>query len=359
MRLPEPLRRRWAYQLAAEFVSWLLGAERLVVVTHRNADPDAAGAAAGLADLAGLYGARETLIVFPEGPSRAVRMLYEEFRPRAPIVECAGVDCGAGCLVVVVDTANPAQLGDCRGLVFRASSRLAVIDHHATGSLKEAARLRMVEPRAASTSELVAALGWALDAPISGEAASLLYAGILVDTKWLRNPGVFSALALDYLVSLGADPEKVSSIVRGAWDKRDVSERIAVLKALSRMRLGRACSEILVAVSHVGSFEASAARAIIEAGGDVAVVFKDAKNSVRASIRVSKRALEAGVRADTIAEFIAEKYGGEGGGHPGAAAVEISGAGRSADQLAEDLARRLPGKVARLCMRGRRSGGPG
>ncbi|MCE4627677.1 MAG: DHHA1 domain-containing protein [Desulfurococcales archaeon] len=292
-----------------------------------------------------IYGSR-SVVVAPEGVSRASKRILEE-------LGVSGVFAGVvdrslePAMLVVVDTANPAQLSPYEWLLEQAIE-VVVIDHHMEGTIRDIADTALVIPEAASTSEIVAFSGSLLRIPFSPVTASALLAGILFDTRNLRITGPFTAEALGYLLDMGADQGLVARVARETRE-RDTSERIALLKAMSRLRFARACRDILIAVTHVGSFESSVARALLDIGADVAVVAKDTREGVRVSVRTSPRAEGAGITALDIARYIGEKLGGEAGGHPSAAGVSIRSQTLTAEEVAGRLAVSLPGKVARLC----------
>ncbi|MEB3844353.1 MAG: DHH family phosphoesterase [Desulfurococcales archaeon] len=352
MRLDAYSKWKLALRLSVLFASAIvkLRGRRINIVAHRNADLDAVGAAFGVAELAKGYGV-EPRIVFPEGPNRSARTLLESLGVGEWREECDSEN-----PVITVDVANPYQVGVCENQARKAT--VIAVDHHKESTIRHLAEIPIIITDAASTSEIVAAIGWGLDFSFTPKTANILYAGIMSDTRGARTVGIFTFEALAFLHALGANPEFIARTGRSVKEP-DTSERIAVLKALSRMILGRACKDILVTVSYVGSFESSAARAMLEAGSDVAIVARDTREGVRVSIRVSKRALDNGIEASSLASYIAEKYGGEGGGHPAAAMAEIRGQNYSAELVARELGVSLPGKIGRICTRNRELGGQG
>ncbi len=277
----------------------------------------------------------------PEGLSHQSKRLVEGLGLKLP-----------GCtehpeLVLVVDTANPAQLGSLQDML---SNQLILIDHHTPGLLAEKATCRIVEP-AASTTEIVASLLEEAGCSLDCGQATLGLAGIIYDTKrfLLATPRTFRATY--WLASQGGNYHRALSLLSNQGPA-PMPERMARLKAVSRLRLGRACKDILVAVTHIGSYESSVARSLVELGADVAVVLTERRDGYRASIRTSRLAEEHGVRADAVARYMAEKYGGQGGGHPGAAMAQLPFIAPSVEEATDMVARSLPGKVARMCTRG-------
>ncbi len=286
-------------------------------------------------------------ICLPEGPSklskRVLQLLdYKISYSQTPQPEEYD-------LVIVVDTANPAQLGECSSIIDR--SKTILIDHHTEGDLRRAPSViaDLTVKEAASTSEIVSVVAERLGLSVPRWAALALASGIIVDTRWLRLAGIFTYQTLAYLQSRGVSIPLLMKYLREEQG-RDVSERIALLKAASRLQYARICRDILIAVSHIGSFEASAARALLDLGADIAVVVRETKEGFRVSIRTSKLAESSGLDALLVARLISEKFGGEAGGHPSAAGVVIRSGPSSPEELANSIARSLPGKLSRVCV---------
>ncbi len=281
----------------------------------------------------------ETVHVCPEGPSKLSRQLLDRLgvehrcidtMPTSRVYEW----------IVVVDTSNPAQLGI--GMEELEGAKLIVIDHHYPGKLSNNAFLKIIERRAASTTEIVTVIAEALDVLIDEETASLGVAGIYYDTGRLKRVGIYTLPALDYLVSMGGKP-----ILLEAEDL-PFSERYARVKAASRMKTARICKELILAFTHVGSFESSVARGLIDLGADIAIVVGDGAPT-RIAVRASNRALTNGLTARDIAKYIAERFQGEGGGHPQAAMAHIK-SDLPREEIVEILYKSLPGKAARICV---------
>ncbi|MEB3774286.1 MAG: DHH family phosphoesterase [Desulfurococcales archaeon] len=324
---------------------YLGSADNWLVTAHKNADPDAvASALLAYVIVRGLGG--RACILFPEGVSAASKRLLAGLG--IEVEYCTG-DPPAN--VVVVDTANPAQLGGLREVV-EGASILIVVDHHRPGDLYSRASYSLVNPSAASTTELLALEARRMGVEIPQSIATLGLAGILYDSKrfLLVGPGTFRAVQA--LIDYGGDYSRALQLLTQTGGLT-LSERIARLKAVSRARLGRACKEVLIAVTHVGSYESSAARALLEVGADVAVVLAERREGYRVSVRVSRGAEALGITADKIALYLAEKYGGEGGGHSGAGMAQLPFIAPSIEEATDMVAKTLPGRVGRICTGGK------
>ncbi len=286
-------------------------ATSVAVVTHRNADPDALGAVVGILGLCRNLGV-DCTCMFPEGVSAASKRLIEALGVDLPCVETEGVRHD---LAVIVDVSSPDQMGVFSHLVEEVPYIL--VDHHSANRLVEGAVLALYDPQAPSSSELVALTLEELGASLDAWEASLLLGGIVYDTRrFLRaRHGTFRAAA--YLAVQGADYQEVLSALQRRGEE-DYSEKVAKLKAASRSRVFTA-DGLLVVVTHVGAFESSAARALLELGADVAIVVSEQRGGVRVSGRAKQSATSRGVRLGSFMERLADAMGGTGGGHDAAA----------------------------------------
>jgi len=120
----------------------------------------------------------------------------------------------------------------------------------------------------------------------------------------------------------------------------DISERIARLKACRRMKLMRIYGWLIV-FSHVGSFQASAARALIDVGANLAIVGSQEKNEISISMRADREFYaETGVHLGRdLAKPLGEYLNGMGGGHSTSAGVNGTGELESAFKYAAKLLR--------------------
>ena len=195
----------------------------MVVTTHVRMDADGLGCAVALCRTARAAGAECRLVLPGPVPRRLGYLLGEE----AP----AGADEFAALAdqadrIVVLDACTFAQLEPMAEPLRRLREEVVVIDHHATADDVGAVVWR--DPSASSAgvmlAELLAELGWAIDAP----AAQALAAAVLSDTGWLRysNTDARSLRILAGLVSAGAD-------LHGMYARMYQSDRPARLALLA------------------------------------------------------------------------------------------------------------------------------
>jgi len=227
-------------------------------------------------------------------------------------------------LIVTVDTNTLQQLGSFKELVVQAGKPLIMIDHHAPHpDNTRTATLVICDDKATSTCEIILDMYSKLRIPLSRSASQALLIGLIVETGHLSIATRRTFDSASRLVKTGADPEKALDAIRSSMDE---SERIARLKSAQRLRMER-IGKWVVAVSEVGSYHASAARALIALGAHVAVVAGERNEELTVSFRATREfASETGFHLGTdLANPLGMKMGGMGGGHATAAGANVKG----------------------------------
>ncbi len=306
--------------------------DSVLIVTHTNADPDAVATALVVREVLSQLGLKAATC-FPEGISRASRELLEKL----------GISYENSCTcrgrhVVVCDASNEAVLGEAAQCLAGAAS-LVIIDHHEAGSLSGRARVAVIEPDEPAATTLAVELAQAAGVRLSPQLASLALGGILYDTKRFAVVSPRTLRAAAWLLECGG---RYESALPRSEEELDYSEKVARLKAAQRALFVEVCGHI-IALSEVTAYEASAARALVSLGADVAFVV-GGKEEVRVSARASRKVLDKGVDLAEILRRVAEAVGGQGGGHKGAAGLNVRGGvtpGTVLRKLAEEVTRVL------------------
>ena len=292
-------------------------ARRAVLLCHINADPDAVCAAFAFSRL--IQRLRPSLkveVAAAQGPSRLSKFLLNSIPAELtaePQIESAEA-------IVLLDTNTIQQLGDWSKRVKESKAALVVIDHHASHPETERlATLTVADENASSTCELVYSLFKEAQVKPTVDEARALFLGIAFDTRHfvLASSNTFKTVA--DLVDIGLKPEETLSLLSLPMD---LSERIARLKASKRIKLSK-LNHWLIAFSHVSAYQASAARALITLGADVAVVAGQRNEKIQISMRATRVFFDkTGVHLGRdIAKPLGEYLGGMGGGHAVAAGV--------------------------------------
>jgi nanoRNase/pAp phosphatase (c-di-AMP/oligoRNAs hydrolase) len=296
---------------STNFLKKLNGA--VLILGHHNADPDALGAALGVKELIEKKtSVKKVNIVFPEGPSNLSRDIisalgievkeYLSFSPDA---------------FIVVDSGSLKQLEKYEEVVTKSNSVKIFIDHHLQDNeIKELADYYLIDENSSSTSEIVYELFKKQNLVPSKNTAKALLSGILFDTKFLS---IGSSETFKNVSKLLKIVDSISEVRELMQYDMEISQRIARLKAAKRMKIIRGSDHIVV-ISHVGSFHASSARALLNLGADLAVIASEEKGNLRVSMRSkSKFFKKTKIHLGELSSELGLFFNGSGSGHPTAA----------------------------------------
>lgn len=294
-----------------ELFKGLIG-ETVVILGHHNADPDAIGAAVGVkALIQSEFPSAKVHVVMPKDISALSMKLIERLE-----LDISESYSGTIETVIVVDTGSLNQLGFWEQKIGDAKS-LVVIDHHSRNeSIEELAEVYINEPGVSSTSEIVYGILKDHQINIPEKVSMVLLAGIIFDTKFLSIGGSSTFRAVSGLLENIGDISRVKELFSSTYS---MPEKIARLKAAQRMSY-RKVNDWVVALSELGSYQSSGARALISLGADIAIVSGHGKNETRASLRSTTLFYEkTGVHLGNILTDISQIIEGDGSGHPTAA----------------------------------------
>jgi phosphoesterase RecJ-like protein len=248
--------------------------------------------------------------------SKLSSQVLRAFAPEVSILEDVNADFD---FVVILDTNTPLQLGPSLEKYVTEPSKVLVIDHHEPNpNLSDFASYSIIDSEASSTCEMLVSMFNDLGLTIDPAIANLLLSGMLFDTRRFFYTGPSTLRKAVSLVAANADYDKC---LEALITKQDRSERIARLKASSRLEL-HTIDKWLVVTTRIGAYEASACRGLIDLGADVAIVGgKPSKNVVRISARSTNEFSHAtGINLGTdVMEPLGELINGRGGGHSNAA----------------------------------------
>ncbi|MCX8170784.1 MAG: DHH family phosphoesterase, partial [Candidatus Bathyarchaeota archaeon] len=294
----------------------------VLILCHKNADPDAVCSSYALIKLLKNFKPEiEVEIASPESVSKVSKGILERFSMR---VENEEPDFDKADIIFMLDTSTVQQLGEWGKNLHEAASPIIVIDHHAphqeTGKITS---LYICREDFSSTCEIIYSFFKEAGVKPSKDVAEALFLGIAFDTRHftLAPSSTFKVIA--DLVDLGVDAQEVLQLLLVPMD---VSERIARLKACRRMRLMRIYGWIIV-FSHVGSFQASAARALVDVGASLAIIGSQDKDKISISLRSSNEfRVRTGIHLGRdLAKILGEYLHGMGGGHSTSAGVNGTG----------------------------------
>lgn len=321
--------------------------QKKLVLVHHNADPDSIGSAAALK------------IVFPNvdigltgDVSRTGERLLESLRVGVnPEPELKNYN-----QVILVDTASSAQLGPYADKV----ENPIVLDHHAPSPVWEHAKYYYCDENKASCCEIIYEviriahhLGFIEFSFDSGGSTNIedlervgmaLLVGIVSDTASFRYATPFTFLTFGNLLrQTGRQMDEILEIVEGEQTE-DPSRKVAHLKAAQRLAWKKVGADaVLLATSTVSSFEASAAKALITLGADVAIVAAQRGDEVRVSARAKRQVIERyDLHLGRLMHEIGTTFKCGGGGHEGSAGLNGTG---SAQVILDECVRVITHRV--------------
>jgi bifunctional oligoribonuclease and PAP phosphatase NrnA len=324
----------WDTQLRS-LLSRVKESESVALFCHQNADPDATCSAFALQGLLQkLAPATLTKIVCPEGVSASTKQLLENLGITVPDGRLpAKVD-----LAILVDTNTLDQLGQTGEKLIQMETPIVVVDHHHPhpDTMKVASQL-VVDESAAAAAQIVYWLWQASKTELGAQEARTLLAAIFIETKHflLATESTFEIAA--GLVKAGADPRHLSELMSNPVSR---SERVARLKAAGRSQIAL-LGEWIVATSELGSYQSSAARALLAIGAHVAFVAGESKEKIRVNMRATEGFYsKTGIHlARDVSIPIGKKLSGVGGGHATAAGLSVPGQVQDVLKICVDILR--------------------
>ena len=299
-------------------VERLLGARRVLAVSHENPDADTLGATLGVVHLVeALGGSADAVCTDPVPP--LYRFIAGVDRFRTDPDDDAAYD-----LLVISDCGSLERVGEVGVRHADLFARLprVIIDHHASNESAGAAD--WIDPRAAATCEMVALLAARLGVPLDvgdGTLAATLMAGIVMDTATFAHPNA-TPRTLTVAAALLEAGAPLSDISRRLYrSKPDVQLRLfgRVLDRLESADDGRIVWSSLTEadISATGA-ERAHSEGIIDLlsqaeAAEVAILFKEVGRSTRISVRTKPGGVDAIV--------LTGRFGG--GGHARAAGATV------------------------------------
>lgn len=295
--------------------------QAIALFCHQNADPDATCSAFALKELLQRVSPSvPSKIVCPEGVSSSTKQLLDNLGIPVPddrLPERME-------LAILVDTNTLEQLGPIAEKLLEAQTTIVVVDHHHPhpDTVKRASHL-IIDESAAAAAEVVYRLWQASEMRLEAREARPLLAALFVETKHflLATASTFEIAA--GLVSAGAEPRRLSELLSNPVSR---SERIARLKAAGRSQIVL-MGNWIVATSELGSYQSSAARALLAIGAHVAFVAGVSKDKTRVNMRATEDFYaKTGVHlARDLTIRVGKRLGGVGGGHATAAGLSAPG----------------------------------
>ena len=291
---------------------YLIRGEGVAILTHAGGDPDSIGASYTLINiLKRIYGVKKISFAIPSRPSTHSRALLNHLNLMIDDIE------GHEGYFIILDAGSPEQIEEYQW-IFSNPEKVIVIDHHTTSISSYPTKVKLyVSDKYQSVCEIIYDLAELLSYELSILEAEALFAGIYYDTVRLSVADKDSLRVVCRLAEKEVNPAEFLSKLE---TKMELSERIARLKAASRMKIYK-IGELVIALTKVGSYQSSCARSLLSLGAHIAVAAGESDKGVEISMRavneiIEKNEIDLG---KDLAEKLGREFKGHGGGHAAAA----------------------------------------
>ncbi|NIN53133.1 MAG: hypothetical protein GTO23_08255 [Nitrososphaeria archaeon] len=286
--------------------------ERILLVTHRNADIDAISSIVLFKFLAeNINPDLRVDIYLPGKTSRRVFPLLEFLEMEVPEIP---TDFSVYDTFIFTDVGGVGVLDEARNLI-DLKKEMWLIDHHIHNqdflSLFDFVALKSTN--VSSTCEIISEACDASEVALPRKFLIILLAAILAESRFLKVAKCETFGVVKRICRKGVGLEDVSFLFRGM---RDISAKIAVLKALKRVEFYR-CKDWVVAFSRVGAHQSDSANILSKVGVDFVAVGGDEDAGCKVSIRLSPMFLEVFnlTAGGDFVNLLTEAFKGSGGGH--------------------------------------------
>jgi nanoRNase/pAp phosphatase (c-di-AMP/oligoRNAs hydrolase) len=287
-----------------------------IILSHLNADPDAIGSSIAAYEFLKSKGLKPRMAA-AGGVNALARNLLKKLKYKIEINPSLK---GVG-TILILDTSSFSQLApvDLRNF----TGNVFIVDHHIPDKdLKKMVKDAIFDERMTSTSEMVYGLLEQEGFKFSKNVCLALITGIVTDTAHLQFARSETFRIVAKLLELSG--ETYPDVLNFITIPTEPSRKIAHLKSASRLEMQK-IDEWIIALSHVSSFEASAARALVKIGADVSFVCSNEKGDARVSVRANNAFIKK-TKINFAKEYapeLVEALDGSGGGH--VAAISVNG----------------------------------
>ena len=301
-----------------DFLNFLKG-KKLLITTHDLADFDGFFSGIVFKYYFENYFPNKNIHLTFSGLSKHTKSFINKFSTKFPNfnftfqehVDLSDID-----VIVIVDSNNLDQIKLFNNLDL--DIPYIFIDHHLDLQKNYPGNvmlLNLIFDNYSSTSEIVLELFDDCNIKLPIPYKYLLVSAILTDSGFLKYGNTRTIKNLNHILQ---DQLEIQDVLPLLEREKDVSEKIARIKALQRVKLIR-INNWLIGISHLSSFSASAASILINVGFDIGIVVSEDKSDYRITTRAKKQVcLKTGLH---LGKIISEINNVNGGGHDGAATL--------------------------------------
>lgn len=298
-----------------DFLGLLSAFRKITIVCHPNADPDCIGSAHALyTSIKFSIPGSEVIIYTPESINTTSNRLIDHLK-----IDTSSEIPPQTEIFILVDTSSLEQVPSVKQYILNNRTPYILIDHHFPDpKTMNNAKLSIVR-EASSVCEIVYDI--LKKRTLTQESLDALLVGLIYDSRRFLIRPSSSIMTAAKMIKRGARADLAVELLSA---EQDPSEKMAKLKGVARVRIFRA-SHWTIAITHVGAFEASVARALTDLGADLALVINDSCDPLRITGRSQDQFYtQTGLNlARDLMQPLAEEFSGQGGGHPTAASANL------------------------------------
>lgn len=292
--------------------------DNIAIVGHSSVDPDSIASAFGMKFILKELHPSINVDILVDGISKHSSKLMKYYDKQYRIETKNKYD-----LIIIVDVNVPSQLGKFLELIQSHDKKnIILIDHHSPTDYADSnVSIAYIAENRTSTAEMVLELLLELSLKPPENLLNILLSGILYDSRRFYSLNQKTLDLVNMMFQQGVNYDIAVSLIQ---KRPEDSERIARIKCASRIQYEKIQNWILV-WSRVGSHEGSSARAILDLGADVALIYSTRSGETRLNVRATNafyRKTDIHFGKDIMKELSIE-FSGDGGGHPTAAALNI------------------------------------
>lgn len=307
------------------------------LLCHKNADPDSLCSAYALeALIKKINRTANTEIILPEGPNKTSEKIIENLK----IIAKTKQSLSNPTVIFVLDSGSVEQLGELNEFIHQSPSFKIFIDHHMKDNqISEISNTYLADSSAAACSEIIYRLFETCKIIPEKKIALALLIGITFDSAFFSLGTATTFRIVSELLELGISVAEIKQILS---KETSIPEKIARLKSSKRMKIN-IIDKWILASSRVGSFQASAARALLSLGADFSVVAGKTKTGFKASMRAKEIFCKATeIHLGNLANELTQEFEGSGNGHLTAAGINAKG---DVSEFLETVVKIIQGRI--------------
>jgi len=301
-----------------DLLKYLKG-KNLLITSHDLVDLDGFSSGLSLKFFFETFFSNQNVDLLFSGQSKHTKSFSKKFTQKFPNFDLSfrtNKESVNADIIIIVDSNNPDQID-----IFNNKDLnipYIFIDHHADlqkNVPNNISSLNLIFDSYSSTSEMVLEFFDDNNIMLPIPYKYLLVSAILTDSGFLKYG---NSHTIKHLNTILQDQVEIQDVLPLLEREKDVSEKIARIKALQRVKLIR-INDWLIGISHLSSFSASAASLLTKVGFDIGIVVSEEKSDYRITTRAKKQVcLKTGLH---LGKIIGEINNVNGGGHDGAATL--------------------------------------